>query len=340
MKKLELYGTLGPADCEKSILREMFQAGMTGIRLNLSHSNLADCEAWLHNLFEVSDEMRIAPDLLVDLQGPELRIGLLSGPMVLTKGQTIHLTSTHFEDERAIPVPPQVLPYLETGQTLRLDDGKILLKVLDTKKNISAEVLTDGILFSRKSLSIDGVSVDLPTLTPQDEINLQMFRRYRVTGVMLPFVRNKEDLLHLREALLRENLADIRIFAKIENQKGIEHLHSLFPYCDHIVIARGDLGNAVPLPELPATQKRIARMCLLAKKPFMVVTQLLNSMEQKPVPTRAEVSDIFNAVLDGASSLMLTGETALGKYPAKAMQVLSDTSFEALRYKIKEQFML
>ena len=135
-------------------------------------------------------------------------------------------------------------------------------------------------------------------------------------------------------------LSHIRIFAKIENRQGVEQLSSLLPHCDQIVIARGDLGNAYPLPKLPGVQKQIARTCLAFKKPFMVVTQMLASMAEHPVPTRAEVSDIFNAVLDGASSLMLTGETAAGRYPVEAMQVLSDTSFEALRYRMESKFFL
>lgn len=150
---------------------------------------------------------------------------------------------------------------------------------------------------------------------------------------MLPFVRNADDLITLRKELMADNMDYIRIFAKIESIEGVEHLPSLLPFCDEIVIARGDLGNAIPLPKLPAVQKRISTTCLHAKKTFMVVTQMLASMEENPVPTRAEVTDIFQAVLDGASSLMLTGETAMGAYPEEAMKILSQTSEEALRFK-------
>lgn len=151
---------------------------------------------------------------------------------------------------------------------------------------------------------------------------------------MLPFVRNADDLITLRKELCADGMDYIRIFAKIESLEGVENLPSLLPFCDEIVIARGDLGNAIPLPKLPAIQKQIAMTCLRAKKPFMVVTQMLASMEQNPVPTRAEVTDIFQAVLDGASSLMLTGETAVGAYPEEAIKILAQTSEEALRFKI------
>lgn len=335
--QLELYGTLGPADYTKESLRQLFQAGMTGIRLNLSHSNLEDCETWLQNLFQVANERRIVPELLVDLQGPELRIGTLSRPITLTPGSRFPLPET-------IPLPAEVIPYLKNGQILRLDDGKIILQVVppsadlsEQEQHIYATVLTGGILTSRKSLSLDGQSINLPTLTAQDQKNLQVLQKYHVTGVMLPFVRHKEDLLCLQKTLHDLALLHVRIFAKIENQQGVEQLPSLLPYCDQIVIARGDLGNAYPLHVLPGIQKKIAHTCLRYKRPFMVVTQMLASMEHHAVPTRAEVSDIFNAVLDGASSLMLTGETAAGDYPVEAMQVLSDTAYEALRYKRESQ---
>lgn len=331
--QIELYGTLGPADYTKETLRQLFQAGMTGIRLNLSHVNLEDCETWLQNLFQVAKERHIVPDLLVDLQGPELRIDTLSEPITLAEGDCFPLLET-------IPLPEEVIPYLKNGQVLRLDDGKIQLQITFQPKNLSANeqqiyavVLTGGRLTSRKSLSLDGISIDLPTLTAQDKKNLQVLQKYHVTGVMLPFVRHKEDLLYLQKNLHDLGLMHVRIFAKIENQQGVEQLPSLLPYCDQIVIARGDLGNAYPLCVLPAIQKKIAHTCLRFKRPFMVVTQMLASMEHHAAPTRAEVSDIFNAVLDGASSLMLTGETAAGDYPAEAMQVLSDTAYEALRYK-------
>lgn len=394
-RKIELYGTLGPADHSKEILHEMFQAGMTGLRLNLSHTNLADCEDWLHNLYEVAEQRHIVPDLLIDLQGPEVRIGILKDPLLLLPGNTVRLcpvsaysetastvsgrehpdspdssSADRTEREKAIaaiaangvsaieafpsltvsekapasiPVPDAVFPYLKEGQTLRLDDGQIILTVKKMDAALpeaEAVVMTGGLLSSRKSLAIDGVSVELPTLTAQDHENLKVLQKYRVTGVMLPFVRNSGDLLNLRQALLQYGHARVRIFAKIENRAGVEQLPDLLPHCDQIVIARGDLGNAYPLPHLPAVQKEIARTCHIFKKPFMVVTQMLASMAKHPVPTRAEVNDIFNAVLDGASSLMLTGETAAGKYPAAAMQVLSDTAYEALRYRMESKFFL
>ena len=318
---LHLYGTLGPACATKEKIRTMFLSGMTGMRLNLSHSNLDDCKDWLQQYYEVSERLHIVPELLVDLQGPELRIGTLDIPLSLSENDLIFLVSEKSFDKR---------------QEVKLNDGKIVLELSAPLEEdiFCAKVKKGGELTSRKSIAIKDVTVPLPVLTETDKQNLKLLRKYHVTGVMLPFVRNADDLITLRKELCADGMDYIRIFAKIESLEGVENLPSLLPFCDEIVIARGDLGNAIPLPKLPAIQKRIAMTCLRAKKPFMVVTQMLASMEQNPVPTRAEVTDIFQAVLDGASSLMLTGETAVGAYPEEAIKILAQTSEEALRFKI------
>ena len=359
---LHLYGTLGPACATKEKIRTMFLSGMTGMRLNLSHSNLDDCKDWLQQYYEVSERLHIVPELLVDLQGPELRIGTLDIPLSLSENDLIFLVSEKSFDKRKensaifsriiagedelsiIPCPDILFSYFDEGQ---LNDGKIVLELSAPLEEdiFCAKVKKGGELTSRKSIAIKDVTVPLPVLTETDKQNLKLLRKYHVTGVMLPFVRNADDLITLRKELCADGMDYIRIFAKIEsfvcvvNQTSnhpffVENLPSLLPFCDEIVIARGDLGNAIPLPKLPAIQKRIAMTCLRAKKPFMVVTQMLASMEQNPVPTRAEVTDIFQAVLDGASSLMLTGETAVGAYPEEAIKILAQTSEEALRFKI------
>jgi pyruvate kinase len=171
-----------------------------------------------------------------------------------------------------------------------------------------------------------GAEVDMPAISDSDRENIKTMAGLGITGVMQPFVRSAGDLINLRNTLDEFGCGDIRIYAKIENQTGLSQLESLMEHCDEIVIARGDLGNSMPLWELPSVQKRIAAACRKAGKPFMVVTEMLASMEHSPVPTRAEVSDIYNAVLDGASSVMVTGETAVGDYPAEVIKYLSRTA--------------
>ena len=323
---LQIYGTLGPSCSDTETLTRLFAAGMTGVRLNLSHVGLPGAVEQIEHLHAAARRCGVAPQLLIDMQGPELRTGVLPSPLTLETGSRVRLGET-------VPLPAQVLPHLTPGQEVLLDDGKLLLRVLEPfPGGAVAQVERGGVLRSRKSAALPGADVRLPAMTGSDRENLRAARDYGVTGVMQPFVRGREDLEAVREALDAAGGQNIRLFAKIENLEGVEKLSELIPAADEIVIARGDLGNSGPLWKIPALQKRIAAACREAGRPFMVVTQMLASMEQNPVPTRAEVSDIFNAVLDGAASVMLTGETAVGKYPVEAMRYLVHTVREAEAY--------
>lgn len=317
---LDIYGTLGPSCADADTLAKMLQGGMTGVRLNLSHVTLRDAEEQIEALRKAERLSGISSKLLIDLQGPELRIGKLQTPITLTTGEHIRLA--------AIPLPDIIQPCLLPEQELLLDDGKLLLRVETAN---TAAVIRGGVLNGRKSIALPGADIKPPTLTEADMENLRHARDYGVTGVMQPFVRSADDLRTVRLAL--KDCGELRLFAKIENPDGVKKLSELLPECDEIVIARGDLGNAVPLWELPALQKHIAKLCREAGKPFMVVTQLLATMEHSAVPTRAEVSDIFNAVLDGAASLMVTGETAIGEYPVEVIKYLTKTANEATKTK-------
>lgn len=326
MRKLDYYGTLGPSCSSEEVLREMLLAGMTGVRLNLSHGELEDFRPWVENLKAAGRNIGMKPKLLIDLKGPELRIEDLDAPMKLIDGEEVLIGS------EGIKVPLEIFNKLTKGCSLLLDDGAILLEVISiiSEKIALCKILRGGLLKSRKSIAIPGCEVDLPTLTESDYRNISKAIEFGVTGVMLPFVRNKQDLINLKEALINAKAEEIAIFAKIENLEGVDRLPELLDYCHEVVIARGDLGNSMPLWKLPAIQKKLAALCREKEKPFMVVTQMLNSMIEKAAPTRAEVMDIYNAVLDGASSVMLTGETAAGKYPVRAMEYLVRTSLEAV----------
>ncbi|MBP0963146.1 MAG: pyruvate kinase [Oscillospiraceae bacterium] len=325
---LRLFGTLGPACANRETLRAMMAAGMDGVRLNLSHTTLQQSSPWLEELQAASALEGVNPLLLVDLQGPELRIGSLPQPLEYTTGSRVVLGKDGLE------IPECLLPHLQKGQEVLLDDGKLLLEVeLSSGDSAICRVERGGILQGRKSIALPGVEVNSPALTAADLGNISRAKQYGVGGVMQPFVRGAQDLRALRMALQAVNAPDIKIYAKLENRRGIEQIESLLPEADEMVIARGDLGNAYPLWELIGVQKYAAGVCRAANKPFMVVTQMLASMEHSPVPTRAEVSDIFNAVLDGASSLMVTGETAVGQYPVAVMEYLAKTAACALVWK-------
>ena len=328
---IEIYGTLGPACASVSCLKEMIKAGMTGIRLNLSHTGLAQAEPWIRVLHQAEKEAGRAVSLLVDLQGPELRTGIRTRPLSLEKSQDLPLyfsgDSPAQEGEADGPLlPKECKDFLRPGQEIQVDDGKILLEVLPGEGRLTARVRQAGLLGGRKSLALPGCRVPMPALTQADRENMSLFSDMGVDEVMLPFVRSAQDLVDLREALDKSGNSEVRILAKLENRQGLDALNHLIPLADTIVIARGDLGTALPLWELPWVQKMVAQQCQKAGRPFMVVTQMLDSMMTHPLPTRAEVSDIANAVWDGASAVMITGETAAGAYPVEAMDYLVKTA--------------
>lgn len=325
---ISIYGTFGPACGQEDILKQMFEAGMTGMRLNLSHTSLTDSAERIAAFRRAAAAAGIVPELLIDMQGPELRIGNIE-PMTLTDGESVIL------GEGGIPVPEVTLPVMYTGDEVVLNDGKISVRVRENHgTHVICTVERGGVLTSRKSIKLKNpnVIVDMPVLTEHDLNNVRCAAEYGVTGLMQPFVQSGRELARVREALVRQGAGHVKIFAKIENMQGVDNLEDILPEADHIIIARGDLGNDMDLWQLPAVQKKIAAACVKAGKPFVVVTQMLASMEHSPVPTRAEVSDIFNAVLDGCAGVMVTGETAVGDYPAEVIRYLTNTVKSAEDY--------
>ena len=318
---IDVFGTLGPGCRDEATLSEMFAEGMTGIRINLSHVMLIDCLDDLDKVKRAASTNGIVPRILIDMQGPELRIGKLDEPISLNEGDELML------GQGGLTLDSRILKALEPGGEILLDDGRIAATVAETGDgSAKARITRGGKLTGRKSIAIVGRTVDMPALTDSDIENIKLACKSGIYGVMQPFVRSADDLLEVRKMLDANGGKDIKIYAKIENQSGVENLESFFEYADEIIIARGDLGNAVPLWELPGVQKDIARRCRAAHMPFMVVTQMLSSMEHSKVPTRAEVSDIYNAVLDGAASVMVTGETAIGEYPADVIRYMKKTA--------------
>ena len=326
-RELEYYATLGPSSKDGKVMEEMFRVGMTGVRVNTSHSTLEEMEDWLAEYFKAAKKCGVKePKLLMDLQGPELRIGKIPKGISLKEKKKIRI------GKGGIKVPKAILANLKKGREILLDDGMILLMVKKCEENYAdCIVLRGGKLESKKSITLPGIKLDTPTLTKTDLENISRIQENKVTGVMLPFVRSGQDVKNLRDALKQEKCKDTKIYAKIENLAGMECIEEVAEYADEIVIARGDLGNDMPLWELPAAQKKIATVCRKKEVPFLVATQLMHTMEENGAPSRAEVLDVYNCVLDGASGLMLTGETAKGKHPVSAMGYMVNTAKEALR---------
>ena len=397
---VNIYGTLGPACGSEKVLAEMFSLGMTGMRLNLSHVTLEESGDLIGKMKRAAEKCGVKPQLLVDLQGSELRTGTITEPVSLKNGEIVEICGipekvkdsaairtdrkeivqrSENKDTAKIPsdkntlgkgsgnadqvknkrdhvkvpgeyarimLPELTFPYLVPGQEVLLDDGKIHLRIVEKPGNVDenggeitqekryfAKVLWGGLLKSRKSTALPGAKIYPPTLTNSDLANIKIAKEMGVTGVMQPFVRDHRDLECVKEALREAGAGDIKLFAKIENMDGVRKLEELLPAADEIVIARGDLGNAVHLWDLPGVQRQISKKCQAAGKPFMVVTQILASMERSPVPTRAEVNDIFHAVVDGAASIMVTGETAVGDYPVEVIRYMVNTVRSAEREK-------
>lgn len=338
---IQLYGTMGPNCQTQDVFTSMLMEGMAGIRLNLSHSSLENSRSTIDAYSEACRSLHVPMKLMIDMHGPEQRTGSRETPLFLHQEEEVVLANdTCCNSSSEINVSPLILNSLELHDHVLLQDGLIELEVMQAKHQICASseapsfqcrVLRGGTLRSHQSVKICGKEVYGPVLTLEDLHHLDLAGQAGVTAVMQPFVRRGEDILAVRSAL-QERHIQADIFAKIESHEGIEHLDSIIQYADVIVIARGDLGNSMPLWELPAIQKKIAAQCIAAHRPFMVVTQLLHSMIHSPVPTRAEVSDIYNSVLDGASYLMVTGETAVGQYPVQVMHYLSKTVEEAEKH--------
>lgn len=323
---MEFYATLGGACSDTATLERLFSAGMTGARLNLSHTTLRQCSSLLEEIYwPAAQSCGRTAQLIIDLQGPELRVGTLPTPILLETGSQAVL------GRGGIPIPQAAREAAQPGDQISLDDSALLLRVEEKRgEDLVCRVKRGGQLQSRKSLAILGREVNTPTLTQEDLDNLAQAKRFGVTHILQPFVRGAQDIHTLRRAMAQEGLDEVKIMAKIENHRGLEHLDEIIQAADILCIARGDLGNSMPLWQLPSVQKQIARACRAAGKPFFVVTQLLWSMQERAVPTRAEVSDIYNAVLDGSCALMLTGETAAGSYPVEAMDYLVKTARQAL----------
>ena len=321
---VQIYATLGPACAAEEVQEKMFRAGMTGMRLNLSHTGLAESADLLKNFHQAAQKAGVQAQLLIDMQGPELRIGKMAEAIVLKEGDKASL-GHHVPG--AIPVPCAVIPAMEVGDEVLLNDGKIALKVVTKNEAVAEGVVTrGGTLTSHKSIKITGKQVALPVLTEHDISNIRLAAEYGVTGLMQPFVQSGADLAEVRRALQENNAGHVQIFAKIENRSALTNLSDIIKEADVVIIARGDLGNDMELWELPAVQKEIEDACKEVGKPYIVVTQMLASMEESAVPTRAEVSDIFHAAMHGAYGVMITGESAVGKYPVEAVKYLANTA--------------
>ncbi|MGQ9598785.1 MAG: pyruvate kinase [Anaerolineae bacterium] len=326
MLRTKIVCTLGPASDDESVIRAFLEAGMTVARINFSHGLYPDHARRIETVRRLSNELGQPAAILADLQGPKLRIGFLpSEGVLLPKSEVVTLVNrSSCSEPGVVPVPhPEVLREVQPGDRILLDDGLLELEVLEKGEcQARARVVVGGVLKSRKGLSLPYTSLKLPSVTDKDRADAAFAIKHQVDYLALSFVRCPQDIHHLR-AYLQELGADLPIIAKIEKPEALECLEEIIVVSDGLMVARGDLGIEAAAEEVPIIQKRIIRLCNDAGKPVITATQMLDSMIRNPRPTRAETSDIANAILDGSDAVMLSGETAIGQYPVEAVQTMA-----------------
>ncbi|TCD12676.1 pyruvate kinase [Pedobacter frigidisoli] len=324
--RTKIVATLGPASAKPDVLYSMFNAGLDVCRLNFSHGSQADHQAVLDTIKDLNKKYDYNVGILADLQGPKIRIGLVKeGGINLINGKTTVITTTEcIGNEERIYITYQSFPQdVQAGEIILLDDGKLQMKVISTnlKDEVVCEIVHGGILTSRKGVNLPNTKVSIPSLTPEDRENLEFVLENDVEWIGLSFVRKAEDIIELKK-IIAERGKTARVIAKIEKPEAIANIDEIIAVSDGIMVARGDLGVECPMEEVPLLQKMIVAKCRAASKPVIVATQMLESMITTPRPTRAEVNDVANSVLDGADAVMLSGETSVGEFPLIVIETM------------------
>lgn len=326
MRKTKIVCTIGPASEDLETLKKMLQAGMNVARLNFSHGSHEEHGRRIKTIRQASKETGLPVAILLDTRGPEIRIKTFAQDKVeLRAGQQFTLTTREVQgSEEIVSVTYAGLPGdVQPGRRILIDDGLIELEVAElTDTDVLCYVINGGSLSNRKSINLPGSKVRLPALGPQDRDDIIFGIQEGLDFIAASFVRSAGDVLAIRR-LLEEHDSDIHIIAKIENHQGLEHLDSILKVVDGIMVARGDLGVEIPPEEVPLAQKDMIRRCNQLGKPVITATQMLDSMIRNPRPTRAEASDVANAIFDGTDAIMLSGETAAGKYPVESVATMA-----------------
>lgn len=325
-RRTKILATLGPSCSSEEMMRKLIQAGANLFRFNFSHGSHDDHLKNLNQLKQISSEMKRPVSVLADLQGPKIRIGkVVDGGVDLIAGEEFVITTEDImgAGNRVSTIYTPLAEDVKKGDTILLDDGLLELKVKSVKKpDIFCKVVAGGVLTSNKGINLPNVNLSTPALTEKDQDDLQFALENEFDFVALSFVRKKKDLLMMKE-IMRKHGKELPIISKIEKPEALEVIDDIIDESYGVMVARGDLGVEIPPEEVPIVQKDLIRKCNAKGKPVIVATQVLDSMIRNPRPTRAEASDVANAVLDGADVVMLSGETAAGKYPEEAVKMMA-----------------
>ncbi len=325
--KTKILATLGPATQDVQSIRNLIKAGVDGVRLNFSHGDLDFFKELFHSIHTACSEEKTPLAILADLQGPKIRIGELKYPSInLINGETIEITIEDIKGtEKIISTSYKELANdAQIGDQILINDGLVRLKVQEKKKkSLICKIINGGILTAKKGMNLPGMKLSTPSITPRDYENLEFILTQRVDYIALSFVRNANDVLELKN-WLEEKQSKIPVIAKIEKREAVDNLFEIILAADGIMVARGDLGVELPPQEVPVLQKSIIRHCNALGKLVITATQMLESMINSPIPTRAEATDVANAVWDGTDVVMLSAETSVGKFPFDAVKIMND----------------
>jgi pyruvate kinase len=332
LKRTKIIATIGPASSSPAIIAKLIRAGMDAARLNFSHGNWNDHTSRIRLIRHEAEKAGKQIAVIQDLQGPKLRVGAMQNDAVtLRRGDTLLVTTKKITGTSSIisVTYPRLARDLKAGNAILLDDGRLELTVMKkSAAGLLCKVVRGGILRSHKGVNLPGAKLSLPSLSSKDKADLRFGIARGVDYIALSFVRTAKDIVATR-AFLSAHGADIPIIAKIEKPDALHNLDEIIEAADGIMVARGDLGVEMSPEQVPLLQKKIIAACNLAEKPVITATQMLESMIENPQPTRAEASDVANAILDGTDCVMLSGETAMGKYPVQAVEVMARVAVEA-----------
>lgn len=326
MVKTKIIATLGPSSSDETVLRKMFISGLDAVRLNFSHGTHAKHLHSIKLIRTLNKKMKRAIKIMQDLEGYRIRVERLERPIELKKRAQFYLTQENIVgNEKEIPFDyTGSLKKLRKGMLIYIDDGKIVLEVKSKeKRRLKVKVVIGGLLKENKGINIPEADLEFPALTEKDKKDVRVAVREKLDYVAQSFVGRAKEL-KLLKSILNSRHPECKIFAKIESKTALKNLDEIIDESDGIIVARGDLGICVPIYKVPVIQKEIIKKCRLKEKPVVVATQMLENMTEEPLPTRAEVSDVANAILDGATHLLLSGETAIGKHPHKAVDMMNN----------------
>lgn len=327
-KKTKIVATLGPATQSEEVIRKMITAGVDVFRINFSHADYTDVKERIETIRRIGEELEMPPAILADLQGPKLRVGVMKEETIVHPGDEIlFCTGKEFEGNASrVYMNYEGFPKdVKKNELVLLDDGKLVLQVISTngKNEVKTRVIQGGPLRSKKGVNLPNTNISLPAMTEKDFRDAVFAIEQEVDWIALSFVRNAEDLKVLNDLIKEKASYKIPVIAKIEKPEAVKNIAKIIPHCDGLMVARGDLGVEIPAEEVPLIQKQLVLAAKEARIPVIIATQMMETMITSMTPTRAEVNDVANSVMDGADAVMLSGETSIGNYPVQVVETMA-----------------